>query len=50
MMVDSLIKALILANHKVFIKIIGPKDQEKCLTSIKWEEDEQNVLLFCKAK
>lgn len=39
MIANSLIKALILVNHKVFIKIIDLKDQEKHLVFIKLKKD-----------
>ena len=39
MIADGLKKALISVNHKVFIKIIGLKNQKKCLASIKLEKN-----------
>lgn len=39
MIADGLRKALISANHKVFIKKIGLKDQKEGLASIKLEKD-----------
>lgn len=50
MITDGLKKVLTLANHKTFIEMIGLKDQGKCLASIKLEENQQDILLLCKAK
>ena len=50
MIADKRIKALMSANHKVFIEIIGLKDQEKCLVFIKLEKNQQDVFLLCGAK
>ena len=50
MIADGLTKALTLANHKVFIKMIGLEDQIKCLASIKLKEDQRDVFLLCGAE
>lgn len=50
MIANGITKVLILANHKVFIKMISLENQEECLTSIKLKEDEQDVLLPCEAE
>lgn len=50
MIADGLTKALTSANHKVFIKMIGLEDQRECLASIKFDEDQRDVLLLCGAE
>lgn len=50
MIADDLTKALMLANHKAFVEIIGLKDQRKRLAFIKLEKNQRNVLLFYKAE
>ena len=50
MIADGLTKALMLANHKAFIKMIVLEDQRERLASIKLEEDQRDVLLLFAAK
>ena len=47
MIANDLTKALTTANHKAFIEMIGLKEQEKRLASIKLEEDKKDVFLLC---
>ena len=50
MIADGLIKALITVSHKAFIEMIGLEDQKKRLASIKFEENQRDVLLLCGAE
>lgn len=50
MIADGLIKALMSANHKAFIKIICLADQGEPLASIKLKKDQKNNLLLCGAE
>lgn len=50
MIADDIINALILINHKVFIKIIGLKDQEKRLASIKFKKNQKMTFYFAELK
>lgn len=47
---DGVINVLILINHKVFIKMIGLKDQKKRLTSIKFEKNQKMTFYFVELK
>ena len=46
MIANGLTKALTSAKHKDFIEMICLEDQEKRLTSIKLQKDQQDVLLL----
>ena len=46
MIADGLTKTLTPINHKIFIKIIGLKDQKERLISIKLEKDQSDVFLL----
>ncbi len=46
MIADGLTKALTSANDKAIIEMIGLRDQGKCLTSIKLEDDQKDIFLL----
>lgn len=47
MIADGVIKALTLANHKIFIEMIDLKDKRERLVFIKLEEDSKDIFLLC---
>lgn len=46
MIADILRKTLTSVNHKAFFDMIGPQDQEKCLASMKLEENQKDIFLL----
>lgn len=50
MILNSLLKALILANYKAFVKLIDLKNNKKCLAYIKLKKDTKNIFLLYKTK